>query len=195
MMWIRPDFRTDFLPVSCSWLSLDPSSWAALSFISFPRLRFILFYALVFIFLLSVLGLWLLMPQPRILRLPTFYVFLFICAALQFQKVFAQPGMEARTKGLGRCLPVGCWLLAPRSPWAIPCQDGARVLGCLILQSGHNKYLTLHKSLKSCQKQGLTAVSSAYPVATGLNGFATFRRSTFMLMTWLLQLEAAAAQI
>lgn len=94
-----------------------------------------------------------------------------------------------------------------------PCQDEARVLDCLILQSGHNKYLTLHKSLKSCQKQQ-QLVSSAYAVypcvlepgfwllvAVGwilepfwsLNGFATFRRSTFMLMTLPLQLEAAVA--
>lgn len=36
---------------------------------------------------------------------------------------------------------------------SISCCAGSCVFLCLILQSEHNKYLTLHKSLKSCQKK------------------------------------------
>lgn len=69
---------------------------------------------------------------------------------------------------------------------------------CLILQSEHNKYLTLHKSLKSCQKKrqhhfaslpawlpssslspSTTSSSSTTLISSiwaSLNGFATFHR-------------------
>lgn len=61
----------------------------------------------------------------------------------------------------------GCWMVALLSTGLFPCQDEARVLCCLILQSGHNKYLTLHKSLKSCQKQGLLPLKCLFRIHRG----------------------------
>jgi len=69
------------------------------------------------------------------LPLPTFYVFLFICAALQFEKVFAcRPRARLRGFGLARQLPVSFnHLLAKKDATNENANETWSVLFCSVL--------------------------------------------------------------